>query len=76
MDHKILQKLGQPQTPTIKPRKKVKDPERFRDLNPNPKYRSFSKQYRTIIGAAALTGGATAAGESLFMAGTTGLRGR
>jgi hypothetical protein len=71
MDHKNLQKEIKPQVPTIKPPKKIKDPEGLGRRIPIENIGAIA----TNIGAAALTGGAAAAGEALVMGGTAGLMG-
>ncbi len=72
MDHKKnLQKQIQPQVPTTKPPKKIKDPEGLGRRIPIEKIGALAAN----IGAAALTGGATAAGEALVMGGAAGLMG-
>jgi hypothetical protein len=70
MNHKNLQKEIQPQVPTIKP-PKLKDPEGLERRIPIENIGALA----TNIGAAALTGGATAAREALIMGGTAGLMG-
>jgi hypothetical protein len=69
MNHKILKKEIQPQVPKIEPSKKIKDPEGLGKTIPIENIRAIA----TNIGAAALTGGAAAAGEALVMGGTAGL---
>jgi hypothetical protein len=71
MNHKNLQKEIQPQTPKIKPPKKIKDTEGLGKRIPIENIGALAAN----IGAAALTGGATAAGEALVMGGTAGLMG-
>ena len=65
MDHKNLQKIVQPQVPKIKPPKKIKDIEGLGAQIPIQNIGAIAGN----IAGAALTGGATAAGEALFMGG-------
>jgi hypothetical protein len=60
MHHKNLQNMIQPQVPQIKPPKIIKDPEGLGKRIPIENIGTLAAN----IGAAALTGGATAAGES------------
>jgi hypothetical protein len=69
MDHKNLQKIVQPQVPTIKPPQKIKDPENLGMKLPIQNIAVLAAN----IGGAALTGGTAAAGEALLMGGTAGL---
>jgi hypothetical protein len=71
MDHRNLQKEIQPQVPKTKQPKKINDPEGLGKRIPIENIYAIAAN----IGAAALTGGATAAGEALIMGGTAGLMG-
>ena len=70
MQNKNLQKEIQPQVPKI-PKKQVKDKEGLGKIIPIQNIETIAG----TIGAAALTGGASAAGEALLMGGTAGLMG-
>ena len=70
MQNKNLQKEIQPQVPKI-PKKQVKDKEGLGKIIPIQNIEAIAG----TIGAAALTGGASAAGEALLTGGTAGLMG-
>jgi hypothetical protein len=67
--HKNLQNMIQPQVPQIKPPKIIKDPEGLGKRIPIENIEAIASN----IGAAALTGGATAAGQAFATGGVAGL---
>ena len=75
MKHKNLEKEIKPQMPKVpkepKPKKQINDPEGLGKIIPIENIGSIAG----TVGAAALTGGATAAGEALLTGGTAGLMG-
>jgi hypothetical protein len=70
MHHKNLQNQIKPQVPKI-PKKKIKDTEGIGKILPIENIGTIA----ATIGGAALTGGASAAGEALLTGGTAGLMG-